>query len=60
MSEKDQRAVVAEIKAVWPGERIVPSRGLCRIPEVREGGLSDALIKLAAKIADQYYEEKQT
>lgn len=55
MSEEDMDFVEAEIKRQWPGNRLVPARGLVYVPEVRDGGLSDELIKLAVGIADEYY-----
>lgn len=55
MSSEDMDFVEAEIKRQWPGNRLVPTRGLVHVPEVRDGGLTDELIKLAVGIADRYY-----
>jgi hypothetical protein len=42
--------VEARIRAEWPGVHITPLRGLVEAPEIREGGSTDALVKLAAHI----------
>lgn len=47
--------VEAIIKREWPGTRLIPAHGLVHVPEVREGGTTDELIKLAVGIADKYY-----
>lgn len=58
MSQKDRDAIESAIRDQWPGYRSLPLRGAILIPQVRDGGATDALIKLAAKIADEYYQEK--
>lgn len=58
MSDVDRAIVVSRIKEVWPGIRDIPARGTVLVSPVRDGGLTDALIKVAAEIADQYYHEK--
>lgn len=55
MSEADKAVVEAQVKAKWPGERVVPRRGVVFFPPVREGGSTDICIKMAAEIADAHY-----
>jgi hypothetical protein len=58
MSDSDKAVVANMIREAWPGERVSPRLGLVLIPKVREGGLTDVLIKLSAEIADKYYRRK--
>lgn len=53
--EEDMDFVEAEIKRQWPGYRLISARGLVHVPEVRDGGLTDELIRLAVGIAHEYY-----
>lgn len=55
MSEHDKTIVEAAIRDQWPGSKYLPLRGYVQVPLVREGGLTEALIKLAVDIADQHY-----
>lgn len=42
--------VEKRVREEWPGEQYVALRGQSNIPPIREGGLTDALIKLMAEI----------
>jgi hypothetical protein len=51
----DRDAVVAlvdhRIRTTWPGDRVTSGRGLVHIPQVKVGGTTDLLIKIASEIA---------
>lgn len=57
-SERDKSIVEALIRQAWPGVREIPQRGLVTFPPVRDGGTTDALIKLAVELADEYYSSR--
>lgn len=42
--------VEARVRAEWPGTHITQARGLIEAPEIRDGGSTDALVKLMARI----------
>ena len=55
MTAFDRAQVTQAIRAAWEGPQVTEKRGVVDIPPVREGGVTAALIDLAAQIADEYY-----
>lgn len=42
--------VEARVRSEWPGTHTTGHRGLLEAPEIREGGATDALVLLMARI----------
>jgi len=57
--ETIEEYVDRRLRSEWGGhQHFADSRGIFVAPEVREGGATDLLIKLAAKIAQVYWTEE--
>lgn len=52
MTTELSNRVERRIRAEWPGTRVLPNGGVHTYPEVREGGSTDAIIKLMVEIID--------
>ena len=52
-AESVAERVEKRLRAEWPGVRTTAIHGISEYPSVRRGGATDALIKLAAKIAGE-------
>ena len=52
--ETIEQYVDRRLRAEWPGPHSTPVRGIFAAPEIREGGATDLLVKMAARIAGEY------
>lgn len=55
MSESDRAVVDNMIRTLYKGEVVTPARGLVPIGTVLKGGLTDHLINLSVRVADEHY-----
>ena len=52
--ETIEQYVDRRLRAEWPGTHSTPVLGIFAAPEIREGGATDLLVKMAARIAGEY------